>query len=145
MANINTLIDASMRTPEERSKLGHKAGIASGIARRKKRQEREEAKKIANIMSELLDLPLKNLKDKNGNPKPLEEIDKAQSLQDLSGKNVRTKVALGLALIKEGLEGDRRAIEMALQLAGEDLNSKKEINITGGLPVIISGEDCLED
>lgn len=145
MGNRKTLIDASMRTPEERSKLGHKAGIASGVARRKKRQEREEARKIAGIMSALLDLPLKNLKDKNGNPRPLEEIDGAESLQDLSGRNVRTKVALGLALIKEGLEGNLKATEMALRMAGEDINSKKEINITGGLPVIISGEDSLED
>lgn len=145
MSNLKTLIPANKRSKEERTELARRAGIASGVAKRKKKQQQEEERKIASIMAQLLELPLKNLKDKNGNPRPLEEINGAESLQDLSSKNVRTKVALGLALIKEGLEGNLKATEMALRMAGEETNSTKEINITGGLPVIISGEDSLED
>lgn len=37
MANENNLIPFSERTPEERRELGRKGGIASGMARRAKR------------------------------------------------------------------------------------------------------------
>ena len=51
MANEGNLIPNSARTPEERRELAKRAGIASGEARRKKRDMRESMRKI-------LDLPL---------------------------------------------------------------------------------------
>lgn len=41
MGNERYLIDASMRSPEERRELGRKGGIKSGEAKRRKKQMRE--------------------------------------------------------------------------------------------------------
>lgn len=139
------LITMAQRSPEEQREISRKGGLASAAAKKKRKEEAEEAGKVAEILRQLLELPLKNKVSKGGTKQPLEELESAESLQDISNKNIRTKVALGLALIKEGLEGNIKATEMVLRMCGEDVSSKKEINITGGLPVIIAGEDDLED
>lgn len=139
------LVPLNKRTPEEQKEISRKGGLASAAARRKRKEEAEEAGKVAEILRQMLELPLKNKVNKKGEPQPLEELEGAESLQAIGNANVRTKVALGLALIKEGLEGNIKATEMVLRMCGEDVSSKKEINITGGLPVIIAGEEDLED
>lgn len=139
------LITMAQRTPEEQREISRKGGLASAAAKKRRKEEAEEAGKVAEILRQLLELPLKNKVSKNGIKQPLEELEGAESLQAIGSKNVRTKVALGLALIKEGLEGNIKATEMVLRMIGEDVSNKKEINITGGLPVIIAGEDDLED
>ena len=132
-------------TPEERKAHAQRAGKRTGSKIRKRADELAEAEHFATIMKLLLEKTIKTKVDKNGVPRLVEDIDTAESLAEISSQNLRAKVALGLAVVKEGLEGNIKAVELALRLAGEDTKNVKEINLTGGLPIIIGGEDEIED
>lgn len=102
------LIPNSARTPNERRENATKAGIASGKARRQKKTVAEYLKKWAD--SEVI-----------------------------GEKNIKTLRALGLSeeatnrtllvipLIKKASSGDTKAMQMVLELLGED--KKKELEI----------------
>lgn len=115
-------------TPEELKENGRKGGIASGIAKRKK----AEMKKTLEM---LLTMPLQN--------KKCHEIEDIQSFAQLKGKNVTVEAAIMIKQIQRALAGDLPSAEFIRDTSGQKPTS--DLNVTGSLPVVISGEEGLED
>jgi len=112
MANEQNLIPTNRRSKSETRELGRKGGINSGKARREK-------KTFGQIASLLLDLSLRENGDRA-------EIEVKKSLQGVAGENVSVKVALMLALIKKGLDGDIAAIDKLICLIGDRTDNRKK-------------------
>lgn len=102
------LIPNSARTPSERRENATKAGIASGKARRQKKTVAEYLRKWADgeVVSE-----------KNRN-----------ALEALGlSEEATNRTLLVVPLIQKAIKGDTKALQMALELLGED--KKKELEI----------------
>ena len=101
------LIPNSARTPSERRENATKAGIASGKARRQKKTVAEYLQKWAEG----------EVSEKNKN-----------ALRALGlTEEVTNRALLVIPLIKKANSGDTKALQMALELLGED--KKKELEI----------------
>ena len=101
------LIPNSARTPSERRENATKAGIASGKARRQKNTVAEYLKKWADS----------EVSEKNR--KALEALGLSEEATN--------RTLLVVPLIKKASSGDTKALQMALELLGED--KKKELEI----------------
>lgn len=115
-------------TPEERAENGRKGGIASGIAKRKKKAMRE-------TLEILLSMPL--------NTKKCYEVEDIQSFAQLKGKNVSVETAILIKQIQRALTGDLPSAEFIRDTSGQ--KPTNDLNVSGALPVVISGEESLED
>ena len=115
-------------TPEELAENGRKGGIASGIAKRKK----AEMKKTLEM---LLTMPLQN--------KKCHEVEDIQSFAQLKGKNVSVETAILIKQIQRALSGDLSSAEFLRDTSGQKPGN--DLNVSGSLPVVISGDDQLED
>ena len=115
-------------TPEERRENGRKGGIASGIAKRKKNQMRD-------TLEILLNMPL--------NGKKCHDVEDIQSFAQLKGKNVTVEAAIMIKQVQRALAGDLPSAEFVRDTSGQV--PTKDVNVTGAIPVVISGEDDLED
>lgn len=98
--NDENLIPISSRSPSEVRQMGRKGGIASGEARRRKRDMQQ-------TLNMLLDLPLKKGK--------LQQI---RNLSEVKGKNITAEQAILLAQINKALKGDTRAATFVRDTAG---------------------------
>jgi hypothetical protein len=104
MANEQNLIPfTSEQSQEEAKKNGSKGGIASGIARRKRKMMREDAQMF-------LEMPL--------NAGQLEDV---EYLAEVKGKNITVQQAILLAMIKKAMKGDVRASEYVRDTAGQQI------------------------
>ena len=101
------LIPNSARTPSERRENATKAGIASGKARRQKKTVAEYLQKWADS----------EVSEKN--KKALEALGLSEEATN--------RTLLVVPLIKKASSGDTKALQMALELLGED--KKKELDI----------------
>ena len=118
----------SKMTPEQRAECGRRGGIASGEAKRRKKQAK-------NVMEVFLTMPLKKGK--------VADIEAIKNFMELKGKNITVEEAMHLQLMQKALKGDLNAISMVLALVGDKPADKVEVkDVT---PVIISGEDDLSD
>lgn len=115
-------------TPEERAENGRKGGIASGIAKRKKKAMQE-------TLEILLGMPLAN--------KKCNDVEDIQSFAQLKGKNVTVETAILIKQIQRALGGDLPSAEFIRDTSGQ--KPTNDLNVTGALPVVISGEERLED
>lgn len=115
-------------TPEELKENGRKGGIASGVAKRKK----AEMKKTLEM---LLTMPL--------NGKKCTEIEEIKNFAQLKGKNVTVETAIMIKQIQRALAGDLPSAEFIRDTSGQ--KPTNDLNVTGALPVVISGEEGLED
>lgn len=116
--------------PEEEARaIRAKGGAASGKARK----ERRRLEEIVKIM---LNLKLKT----EGEAVDVEQL---RSLPELAKSNMTVLEAAILAQLKLSLEGNGQAFDRLMSIAGE--TKPQEININGKIPVVISGEDELED
>ena len=115
-------------TPEEKAENGRKGGIASGIAKRKKKAMKE-------TLEILLAMPL--------NGKKCHEVEDIQSFAQLKGKNVTVEAAIMIKQIQRALAGDLPSAEFVRDTSGQ--TPTKDLNVSGALPVVISGEGDLED
>ncbi len=97
--NEDNLIQNSDRTPSERRKNARKAGIASGEARRRKRD-------IKRALDALLE---KDITAKNG--------------ETMTGAE-----AIALKLMEKALKGDVKAFEVLRDSAGQKPTSKLEVS-----------------
>ena len=113
-------------TPEEKAENGRKGGIASGIAKRKKKAMKE-------TLEILLGMPLNGKKCH----------DDIQSFAQLKGKNVTVETAIVIKQIQRALSGDLPSAEFIRDTSGQ--KPTNDLNVSGALPVVISGEDALED
>lgn len=102
------LIPNSARTPSERRENATKAGIASGKARRQKKTVAEYLKKWA-------DSEVSGEKNK-------------KALQALGlSEEATNRTLLVIPLIKKITQGDTKALQMALELLGEDKAKEQQI------------------
>lgn len=117
MANKNNLVKNSGLTPSERSENARKAGIASGKARR----ERRDMKKSLEM--------LLGLSIKKGD---IIDAENAEALTDVKGKNLTVQDAILVAQIQKALKGDLRAAEFLRDTAGQkpvdNKNIKQDVN-----------------
>lgn len=96
------LIPLNQRSPEERKEIARAGGIASGKARRRRRELRE-------YMEALLDVPLDN---KNKIKKKLEKKGLPEDMLD-------NKMLLTAALFQRAITGDVQAVKEVRSIIGE--------------------------
>lgn len=113
MANEQNLIPNKNRTPEELRAMTRKGGIASGVARRAKKEAREIARQVL-----------------DQHPEMAQEL--AQKYQRFGMKknfkpDVRYVATMAIAR-KAVANGDVRAYDFLIQLAGEDNKTAKKGN-----------------
>ena len=115
MAGIDNLIPNSERSPEELREMAKKGGIASGIARRKKKTMKENLEII-------LGMPLNN-----GEEASIEEI---QSFAAIKGKNITVEQAMLIAQVQKALKGDTQAMAFLRDTSGQRPVEQVEMNTT---------------
>ena len=126
MGNINNLKPLAP-TPEEARKNGRKGGIASGEARRRKRTMKQ-------ALEYLMEVPIKKGKAIN--------VDAIRNLEGINKLNLTTEQAILLAQIQRAMKGDTQAFLAVRDTLGEKPDNN--VNFTG-TPIVISGDDKLED
>lgn len=109
-AKENSLANLIPITKENAKEMGRKAGIQSGIAKRKKKAFKELAK-------EMLELSLKDGK-----------LDKITSM-DVKGKNLTVKEVMLIAQFKKALKGDENALRMIMALSDEIVENNPETQV----------------
>lgn len=128
MAGEDNLIPMSQRSKEEVREIARKGGKNSGKARRAKKNMRES-------LEILLGMPLKA-----GKPADVEQI---KNFAELKGKNITVEQAMLIAQIQKALKGDTQSLAFLRDTSGQKPDDN--VNLTGAVPVVISGEDKLED
>lgn len=118
----------SEQNREEAKKNGRKGGIASGVARRRKRDVKEVVERVLAMSPKL-------------SPKARAELKKI-GVEDDEDKNVLLLSVVALA--GKAMKGDKDALKMLLELSGE-LENTQNINITTQTPLIINYDYGDED
>ena len=110
--NEENLVSLADRTTEERREIATKAGVASGKARREKRDRKQ-------IASELLDLTVSGA-----------GIDKIKKFFNLKGKELTAYDAMLLScMMKARQKGDANALEKLLKIAGEQFTELLDVSV----------------
>ena len=109
--NEQNLIPASMRTPEERRRIAQKAGVASGEARRKKRNTKQTAKYVLELQPNL--------------PKKVRDSMFNMGL-DPESDDPDIRLISILAIAQKAMKGDLKAANMLLELSG-DVNARVQL------------------
>ncbi len=94
--NVYNLTPNSERTPEERRELARKGGIASGKARRMRRNLKE-------ALEAVLAMPMR--------PGPIDSLDDYADLGSLEGANLTVAEAVAVGIVKAALADDVRLSE----------------------------------
>lgn len=102
MPNEQNLIPNSERTPEELHEMAVAGGIASGIARRRKRSLKEAADLF-------LSLPVQDAKKRN-----------AMLRDGIPEEDVDNQMAMIVGLAKKAAKGDAKSAKVLIELLGED-------------------------
>lgn len=95
------------------------------------KRRRDERKKMAEQLDILLSLPLHD-----------EETIKALKEMGVNKKDINNQTLLLAAALKQAQDGNMRATEFIAEMLGE--NGVKNLNVSGNLPIVISGSDELE-
>ena len=112
MANEQNLIPNSERTPTERRENARKAGIASGKARREKKDRKQ-------IASELLDLTVSGA-----------GIDKIKKFFNLKGVELTAYDTMFLSCMMKAMQkGDANAMEKLLKISGEQFAEVLDVSV----------------
>lgn len=101
MANEQNLLRKEDRTAEERRESARKAGIASGVARRRKRTIKENL--IQLVQTELSDKEMRKLMKEAG----------------FKDDEMTYGAMMALSTVKGGINGDARLLRLALELLEE--------------------------
>ena len=127
MANEQNLIPNSERTPTQRRENARKAGIASGAARRRKKEMKER-------LELLLSMPIKDGKGA--------AIEKIKSFAEIKGKNITVEDAILIAIAQKALKGDIQAGTFIRDTVGENPTTKVEAAVDMDLNITIDyGDD----
>lgn len=129
MAGEDNLIPMSERSKDEVREIAAKGGRNSGKVRRERKAMRESLEIILGLALE--------------DDKEACDIDELKSYASLKGKNITVEQAMIIAQVKKALKGDTQAFTTLRDTSGQAPNQK--VDITGAVPVVISGEDNLED
>lgn len=100
------------RTKSKQKEIATKGGKASGVARRRKKEMREQLEILVSLSM--------------GQGKKA-DIEKAKNIKDFSKENITVEQAMLLAQVQKALKGDPVAFEMIRDLLGEKPADKKEI------------------
>lgn len=114
MANdgIENLIPQSERTKEEQREIARLGGIASGKARREKRDRKQMA-------SDLLDLTMQGA-----------GVDKIKKFFNIKGVELNAyQVTVLSCLMKAMQKGDANALEKLLKIAGEQFTELLDVSV----------------
>lgn len=122
------LIPFNELTEEEHKAIARKGGKASVKARRAKKNMREN-------LEILLGMPLKGGR--------VADIEQIMNFAELKGKNITVEQAMLIAQVQKALKGDTQALAFLRDTSGQKPDDN--VNLTGAVPVVISGEDKLED
>lgn len=128
MANEQNLIPFTKLTEKEQRELARKGGKASGKARREKKNMRESLEVI-------LGMALK--------PGKAQGVEQIKNFAEVKGKNITVEQAMLIAQVQKALKGDTQALAFLRDTSGQKPDDN--VNLTGAVPVVISGEDKLED
>lgn len=115
-------------TPEQRAEYGRKGGRKSVEVRRRKKEMKE-------VLNVLLEMPL------NGGK--LSMVENIKAFKDLKGKNIDVNTAIMVAQVQKALKGDIQAATFIRDTSGQ--KPQDDVNISGSIPVVISGAEELED
>lgn len=115
-------------TKEELAQCGRVGGVKSGETKRRKKEMRE-------IVDILFSTPMKS-----GKMTTAEQI---KNFADIKGKNIDIGTAIIIAQINKALKGDTQSATFLRDTAGQ--KPKENVNVDLDLPVILSGEDEIED
>lgn len=122
LENLTNIAEQGL-TKEQLSENGRKGGIASGKARREKKEMKE-------TILDIFEMGLTKGK-----------IQEFKNYQDVGGKNITIKQAIILAQVKKALKGDTRSAEFLRDTAGMKPVDKTEVqadvNSNGKLDEII--------
>jgi hypothetical protein len=127
MAGSN-LVPQSERTKEEQREIARQGGIASGKARREKKQFRETLEMLLSM----------NTDEGEGI-----SVDDITSFRGIKGKNISVQEAILIAQIQKAMKGDTRAAEYVRDSIGQKPTEKHDMKME--LPVFFEGEDELEE
>lgn len=122
-ANLNPV-----QSKEEARERGRKGGIASGKARREKKQMRE-------TLDVLLAMPLKNGK--------YADVESIRNFAALKGKNINVQEAILIAQVQKAMKGDTKAAEYVRDTIGQ--KPVDSVDMSMNVPVFFQGEDELEE
>ena len=110
--NEENLVSLADRTTEERREIAIKAGIASGKARREKRDRKQMA-------SDLLDLTMQGA-----------GVDKIKKFFNINGIELNAyQVTVLSCLMKAMQKGDANALEKLLKIAGEQFTELLDVSV----------------
>ena len=115
MANdgIENLIPMTELTEDEQREMARKGGIASGKARREKRDRKQ-------IVSELLDLTVSGA-----------GIDKIKKFFNINGVEVTAYDTMVLSCMMKAMQkGDANALEKLLKIAGEQFTELLDVSVS---------------
>lgn len=115
-------------TKEELSAAGKKGAAASIETKRRKKAMKE-------TLEVLLAMPLKD--------KKCYDVEEIKNFAALKGKNIDVQTAIVIKQVQRALAGDLPSAEFVRDTSGQ--KPKDDLNISGSVPVVISGEDELED
>ena len=111
MANEQNLIPNSERTPTERRENARKAGIASGKARREKRDRKQRA-------AELFDLTMQGA-----------GVDKIKRFFNINDELNAYEVMVLSCFMKAMQKGDANALEKLLKISGEQFAEVLDVSV----------------
>ena len=110
--NEENLVSLADRTTEERREIAIRAGIASGKARREKRDRKQMA-------SDLLDLTMQGA-----------GVDKIKKFFNIKGIELNAyQVTVLSCLMKAMQKGDANALEKLLKIAGEQFTELLDVSV----------------
>lgn len=112
-------------TPEIR-----KARAKKGAETRRKNTEKRKAMK--ETLEMLLSLPIND-------PETIDAMKDA----GISTDEMNNQMMILVATMKQAEKGNMRAVEYIAQMIGE--NGEQKLNVSGNVPIVISGGDKLED
>lgn len=113
--NLKKGVATQFKSGEQAAKMGRKGGIASGIARRKKKAMQE-------VTKEILNMPLK--------PEDIDNICDITSFYSFKDKNITVQEAITISIIQKALKGDYKAAAFLRDTAGEKAAEKVEVAYT---------------
>lgn len=110
LANAGNLVPNSERTPRQRREQARRGGIASGRARRERRDMRE-------TFRALLDMPMR--------PGGTSSFG---SMESAEGKNMTVGEAIAMTMLRAAIEGDVRAAEFVRDTSGQRPSQSVEVS-----------------
>ena len=117
------LVPMNKRTKDEQKRIAKAGGMASGAARRRKRDMQQ-------ALNAILDLPIK-----------AGRLQQIRNLSEIKGKNITAEQAILLAQVNKALKGDTRAAVFVRDTAGCKPTDRVEFE----QPTVVLTDEIIEE